>query len=214
MAAGSSSYTGLPENCWSCPKMGQVYFLCHRSACPGPRAKGQGQGQGPQEVLLCRKCAERPCPFCCEEIVAQDLRPATVTHLTTLQTMCSSTGDNREELNADVDCNWWKGPRYPVLPHADIWLSEGFQDLPFACTTCGAAFHALSHVFNDEGTYSYVPRSRGGFLFAVTDPDPESGYKGSDLPPRKCQCGGWLQLGGVDIRHEIQDVMRTIREDC
>ena len=168
MAAGSSSYTGLPEKCWSCAKMGQVYFLCHRSACPGPRAKGQGRGQGPQEVLLClcRKCAEKPCPFCGEGIVAQDLHPATVTHLTTLQTTCSSTGDMREELDADVDCNWWKEPRYPVLPHGGIWLQDGLQTLEFACRTCGAAFEALGHM--EDGRLS-VPKSRGGFLFDQND---------------------------------------------
>ena len=189
--------------------MGQVYFLCHRSACPGPRAKGQGRGQGPQEVLLClcRKCAEKPCPFCGEGIVAQDLHPATVTHLTTLQTTCSSTGDMREELDADVDCNWWKEPRYPVLPHGGIWLQDGLQTLEFACTTCGAAFEALGHM--EDGRLS-VPRSRGGFLFDQNDPDLADLGK---LPPRKCsQCGGWLQLGGVDIRDEIKDDFRAIRE--
>ena len=189
MAQGSST--------WSA----EFYFK-HGESCPGP------VGRGPDRVVLCRSCVQDACPFCGEAITEQDCSSVTDKLATWLTTRSTTDGVPDGTSAQSEDCMWWNEPRYELLPHSHVWLeSNEFKNtISVSCTTCRKTFRGFLHIPN----VSKAPLvQRGKFAFIEN-----SEY--GPVPPKSCDCGGWLQLGRSDFQENtcrrFQQALQTLHK--
>ncbi|CAK9117431.1 unnamed protein product [Durusdinium trenchii] len=213
--AGSSTWSaGLLGPCYrNCGQLGEFYFVMH--CCGAHTDEGLLS-----RVALCQRCIQEGCPFCGHPILERDVRSVT-DKLPTLVTESGCYEGNPNESAVDSENRMWlAGSRYPLLPQRNIWLTDEILDL--CCTSCGKTFTTL-HYVHDYDRDPVHGIHDGGQPFVHNDITIDPTVEEFPMPPKSCDCGGWLQSEGLDIRkiiwerfQEVQDTLlqQRVKQVC